>query len=510
MGLDGAWCTLERMNLTLTKTDFKEYLLCNKCLWLKKKRPEEYTPGEFSLFLQKLIKDGYEVEQYVQKLFPTGVSVTGDRTALLARTQELIKGERPIFQATFETPEGLFAKVDILSFNHETRLWDLYEVKASSEIKTDLKHNHIKDVGFQTIVARDAGVPVGESYIIYINKEYRRAGEIDIRKLFIMENVTEQIRTEEAGVREEIRKALELLSMDEVSRTGCECVYKSHGQWCDCFALFNPEVPEYSVHHLVQGNKLRLLIDVGVLDIKDIPDDFDLTDIQRDKATLQKVGRPIIDAEAIDERLSKLAYPLYFLDYETYGTPIPLLDGYKTNQQIVFQVSVDKLNEDGTLEHFEYLADKLHGATEGLVLMLAQTIGPVGNVVVWYESFEKGRNMELAELHPEYREFLENLNSRVFDLMKVFKDDYQHPDFLGSASIKKVLPVLLPELSYKSLDIQNGTMALSEWEKMIKGGMSAEEVAKTKENLLKYCALDTMAMVEIFRALQREVAGKVL
>lgn len=488
--------------MTLTKTDFKEFLLCDKCLWLKKKRPEEYTPGEFSLFLQKLIKDGYEVEEYVQKLFPGGVFVSGNKETLLARTQELLHGSETIFQATFETAQGLFAKIDILNFNTETRKWDIYEVKASSEIKTDLKHNHIKDVGFQTIVAEDAGVNVGDSYIIYINKEYRRAGEVNINQLFIIENVTEQIREEKAVVRAEIERALVMLKKDDVSLVGCDCLYKSHGQRCDCFHKFNPQVPEYSVHHIVQGNKLRQLLDMGVLEIADIPEDFDLTDIQRDKVTLQKTGRPIINDEAIAEMLGQLTFPLYFLDYETYGTPIPLLDGYKTNQQIVFQVSVHKLDADGTLEHFEYLADGLPGATSGLLEALRGCVGPVGSVIVWYESFEKSRNMELAELHPEHRDFLEDINSRVFDLMKVFKEDYQHPDFQGSASIKKVLPVLLPELSYKSLDIQNGTMALSEWEKMIKGEMSDEDIKKTKANLLKYCALDTMAMVEIFEVLR--------
>lgn len=490
--------------MTLTKTDFKEFLLCDKCLWLKKKRPEEYTPGEFSLFLQKLIKDGYEVEEYVQKLFPDGVFVSGNKETLLARTQELLRGSNSIFQATFETKQGLFAKIDILNFDTEAGRWDIFEVKASSEIKTDLKHNHIKDVGFQTIVAKDAGVNVGDSYIIYINKEYRRAGEVVINQLFTIENVTEQIHEEKEVVRAEIERALVMLKKDDISLNGCDCLYKSHGQRCDCFHKFNPQVPEYSVHHIVQGNKLRQLLDMGVLEIADIPENFDLTDIQRDKVTLQKTGRPIINTEGINETLSQLTFPLYFLDYETYGTPIPLLDGYKTNQQIVFQVSVHKLEADGTLEHFEYLADGLPGSTSGLLDALRGCVGPVGSVIVWYESFEKGRNMELAELHPEHRGFLEDINSRVFDLMKVFKEDYQHPDFQGSASIKKVLPVLLPELSYKTLDIQNGTMAVSEWGRIIKGEASDEEIEKIKENLLKYCALDTMAMVEIFEVLRKK------
>ncbi len=489
-------------NITiLTKTDFKEYLLCNKCLWLKKKCPEEYIQGDFSLFLKKLIKDGYEVESYVQKLFPDGVFLSGDKEALISRTKDLLTGDKPIFQATFETDSGLFAKVDILDFNKKTNKWDLYEVKASSEIKTDIKHNHVKDVIFQTIVAEDSGVDIGDSYIIYINREYRRSGDIDLDKLFIVENIVEKVVEQKELVRGEIQCALDMLKKDDVSLDGCDCLYKSHGQRCDSFFKFNPNVPEYSIHHIVTGNKLKTLLEEGLLDIKDIPEDFELTDIQRDKVSLQKIGKPLIDKIAIKQTLSELVFPIYFLDYETYGSPIPLLDGYKTNQQVVFQVSLHVLREDGTLEHFEYLADKLDSATRGLVDMLKANIGDVGSVVVWYESFEKGRNAELAELHPEDKEFMEDLNNRVFDLMKVFKKDYLHPDFQGSASIKKVLPVLLPELSYKNLDIQNGTMALSEWEKIIKGKLSKEEAEKIKQNLLKYCELDTLAMVEIYKKL---------
>ena len=300
-----------------------------------------------------------------------------------------------------------------------------------------------------------------------------------------------------------LAKALEHnTSSRNVSLEGCECLYKSHGQRCDCFFKFNPQVPEYSVHNIVTGNKLKLLLADGILNIEDIPDHFDLTDIQGDKVSLQKLNKPIIGKESIEQTLSELVFPIYFLDYETYGSPVPLLNGYKANQQVVFQVSLHVLQEDGTLNHFEYLAGKLEGATRELLDTLKTNIGSVGSIVVWYESFEKGKNAELAELHPEDKTFIEDLNSRIFDLMKVFKKDYAHPDFKGSASIKAVLPVLVPELSYKTLDVQDGTMALSEWEKMIKGNIPDADIEKTKNNLLKYCALDTLAMVEIYKKLK--------
>lgn len=490
----------------LTKTDFKEYLICPKWLWVKKKKPELYVEGEMSLFLEKLIKDGYEVEGYAQKLFPDGTEITGDKPTLIAKTNNLLQEHKTMFQATFQTENGLFAKVDVLSFNNETQKWDLYEIKASSEIKTDLQHNHLKDITFQTITAKESGVDVGNSYIIHINKEYRRNGDINPSELFIIEDVTDKVQADKENVRLEINEALSLFSKEEVSIDGCECLYKSHGQRCDSFELFNPSVPKYSVHHIVGGKKLQSLLDDNILDVKDIPDDFDLTDIQRGKVVLQKSGKPLIDTNSIRGTLSNLTFPLYFLDYETFGKPYPVLDGYKTNQQIVFQVSLHIVQENGDIEHCEYLGNDFETSTTGLLEMMREKIGPTGSVIVWNEGFEKGRNKELAEIHPEYADFLEDINRRVYDLMLVFKKDYLHPDCFGSASIKKVLPVLLPELSYKNLEIQDGTMALSEWERSTKDGVSSTERESIRENLLKYCKLDTLAMVEIWKVLKKTVS----
>ncbi len=498
--------------MNLTKTDFKEYLLCKEGLWLKKKQPDDYTAGEFSLFLEKLINDGYEVEEYVHRLFPDGVALEGDEESLLADTKKLVEladkptgtecASKPIFQATFKTDEGLFVKIDILNFNKETRKWDIYEVKSSSDIKTDIKHNHIKDITFQTIVAERSGISIGESYIIHINKKYKREGEIDLRELFVFVNVSDDVNTERNVVESEIKNALLLLSQDKIPMDSCSCLYKSSAQRCDSFEFFNKGVPKYSVHNLFRGNKLRQLVDESIFDIADIPDDFKLTEKQEEQVTLQRTRKPLIDKNEIEETLSSLKFPLYFLDYETFGKPIPLLDGYKTNQQIVFQFSLHVLESDGTLKHYEYLAEKMPDATKTLLSVLKAHIGPVGSIIVWYESFEKGRNKELAELHPEYKEFLEDVNNRIFDLMKVFKKDYLHPDFNGSASIKNVLPVMLPELSYKALDIQNGTMALTEWERMLAEDTQDEDRKEIKKNLLEYCKLDTLAMVEIYKKLE--------
>ena len=493
--------------MNLTKTEFKEYLLCDKSLWLKKNKPELYTAGEFSLFLQKILKDGDEVESYVQKLFPEGVMITGSNLALLEKTKELLGDKGTLFQATFETEAGLFAKVDILKWNQETEKWDVYEVKASTEIKSDFKHNHLKDIAFQVAVVEDVlgTEEVGENFIIYINKDYRRGETLNLEELFIIENMTREVHEILSEVKEETTTALNLLHKEEITYQDCPCLYRTTGQRCDTFFFFNPDVPEYAVHNIVSGKKLTQLVDERIFEIENIPEDMKLTLIQAAKVDLVKSGVPRIDHDAIRDTLSGLVFPLYFLDYETLAKPMPPLPGYKPNQAIVFQVSVHKLTEDGTLEHFEYLADDIEHASEGLVKMLQEVVGDTGHVIVWYESFEKGRNAELAELHPEVREFFMQMNERVFDLMKVFTQYYADPAFGGSFSIKNVLPVMLPELTYKSLEIQNGTMALSEWEKMVTGKMTPEYRAQTRENLLRYCELDTRAMVELYKILKAKV-----
>jgi hypothetical protein len=103
---------------------------------------------------------------------------------------------------------------------------------------------------------------------------------------------------------------------------------------------------------------------------------------------------------------------------------------------------------------------------------------------------------------PEYKEAMEAINDRVVDLIIPFKQKwYDDPRFEGSASIKKVLPVLCPELTYKTLNIQEGGSAQRLWMEAVLDGARASEKDKILADLLKYCELDTLAMVELYRKL---------
>ena len=129
---------------------------------------------------------------------------------------------------------------------------------------------------------------------------------------------------------------------------------------------------------------------------------------------------------------------------------------------------------------------------------------PSGSIVTWNKQFEIGINKKLAAREPHAAAFLEGLNARVVDLMEVFSSQaYVHPGFKGRTSIKYILPVLVPDLSYKILEVQEGGTASQTWNAIVTGDLAPDEAASKRAALLTYCALDTRAMWEICRVLMR-------
>jgi hypothetical protein len=204
------------------------------------------------------------------------------------------------------------------------------------------------------------------------------------------------------------------------------------------------------------------------------------------------------------EFLSSFVFPLYFLDYETLSSVVPLFDGHTPYQQVPFQYSLHTVSAPGgVLEHFGYLHNEYSDPIRPLTESLASHIGNTGTILVWYENFEKSRNTEMGDSDHGCFSFYKDINDRIIDLMTPFSCGwYAHKDFLGSASIKKVLPVLVPELSYMDLDIHEGVTAQRIWMDTILDGKNGDDREKILNNLFEYCKLDTLAMVRIFQKLQ--------
>jgi len=407
-----------------------------------------------------------------------------------------------LYQATFVTDDDLEARLDILKRN-EDNTFDIFEVKSSSSVKQWAGQDHIRDVAFQKIVLERCGLAVSSVNIIHLNSDYVRGRKLDLEALFVTEDITERVDEIIDTVSDEISTAKGWFAQGSIDETGCSCRFKTRSNHCGSFTYFNGQIAKTSAYNIpyISSSKLGLLLEAGIEDMADIPTNFDLSDKQLTYVQAAQTGKPQINEAEMESLLSEYTYPLYFLDYETYATAVPKLEGLSPHSNIPFQASLHILREDSELEHFEYLSNELI-YPEDLVKYLAEHIGDTGAIVVWNDGFEKGRNREMGECFGEYEDFFEDLNERIVDLEDVFKTTYVHPEAAGYTKLKVIYPTLLPGgKSYNDLEVQNGTMAMSKWEEMVTGDMSAEDRQQRRKELLAYCELDTLAMVEIYQFL---------
>ena len=492
--------------MQLTKTNFIQYLKCPESLWLLKNKPDVYPNGEFSLFLEKLIKDGYEVEEYAKMLFPDGVDLPDNCDSTF--TSEKLKDDNVFyFQPSFLTKSGAFARIDILEKLNNNK-FHIYEVKSSTSIKTDNKHNHLKDICFQKYVCENLGMKISKLSIVYLNKNFVKNGKIKPDNLLTIEEVTDKIDNLYNIVKIEINNALNFIKNPSIDESQCSCKFNTRSNHCDSFSYFNKNISNKSIYAInrVSKKKIIQLLDsnqFNIIDI-DVSSEIKFSDFQLNQIHSAKNMKPIVDKTNIKKTLEKLEYPLHFIDYETFPSAVPKIDQLSPHKHHVFQVSIHSLSENGNISHFEYLADKMELNNKMLTKMRGFT-KLEGTFISWHASFEKSRNKDLINWFPEFITYLEYINLHMFDLEDIFKKYYIDYRFNGSTSIKNILPILCPNLSYSNLEINNGTIALDTWGRMVFDDNFNEDINLTRKNLLSYCELDTKAMVEIYFKLKKMV-----
>jgi CRISPR/Cas system-associated exonuclease Cas4 (RecB family) len=467
---------------TFTKSDYIQYLKCPKELWLRKNKKElfekEDTPEK-----KFLIDQGYLVQEYAEKLITDMHSGKFESEA----------------KAVYE---NLYTRADILVSTAKGNVFDIYEVKSSSGIK----EHYYSDLAFQKYVFEKSGKKIRNLFLVFINNQYIRKGEIDVKQLFKIEKVTDLVNKLLPSTEKKIAEAIEYIEGDcpEITISDdCEDHLK-----CPFTQHFLPDLPEYTVFDISRINKGKLddLLCLNMVDIKSVPDDFPLSPKQRLQVQLAKSEEIIIRKSAIKKELSKLKYPLYFIDYESLNYAIPLFDNIRPFQQMVFQYSLFiQKSPKSKIIHKEFLADGTKEPSGELAKALSHDINiPGGTFIVWNKTFEMSRNKEMAALYPDYKDVMKQFNDNVFDLMTIFSNQYYvHPHFKGKTSLKKVLPVLYKKNCYSDLTINQGQLASVMWFNMIKNIMPRTKKNTLKINLLKYCEMDTYGMVEILNVLKK-------
>lgn len=488
--------------MVLSKSDYTTYLKHPAWLWLKKHDKDKLPPIDAAT--QAIFDTGHSFEQYAEALYPGGVTLGfndfDEYLSLPERTaQALGEGLGTIFQGRFEHEKLTFI-CDVVQVVNGKEL-DLIEIKSS----TSAKPEHIVDLAFQMVILEKCGFSVRDISVIHVNNQYVRNGAIDPKLITAKTDVTEEVKAKREYTLEKIDEALKVVALSEcpdISPIYADA--KAFKEWLEVYKHLKKPKPG-SIFDLCQmdANTLKNLQANNITRIKDIPDDFALKPKQRMQVDALRQGHPTIQTNKIKDFLHSFTYPLYFFDYETLGSLVPYFDGLKPYQQLPFQYSLHVLDSpNAELRHMGYLHRDSSNPAESLTKTLISQIGNVGSVITWNMSFEKSCNTLLGELLPEHAEFYEKLNERIVDLMQPFWQGwYIDAGFKGSASIKAVLPVLVPELSYKDLDIQEGASAQRLWMEAVLDGKRPNEKEKILDDLLDYCKLDTLAMVEIYNVL---------
>jgi hypothetical protein len=501
--------------MILSKSSYLTYLKHPAWLWLLANDPEIIPKPDADTLA--IFASGHRFEEYAEQLFydgyTLGYTVDGHfdwklYQSLPERTTEALNSDHTVlFQGRVEV-DGLTCIFDVLE-RTAMGTFNLYEIKSSSSAKRE----HEYDLAFQTYVLEKVGITVDKIAVIHVNSEYVRNGEVDPKQIADETDVTNAVRALMAETAENIAKALAVMVLSEMPDPSPR--FARNGafyEWLSIYEAIVGEFPPYSIYHLagVGARKIGELEDIGVTLINDIPEEFALTSRQLSQVQAVKRNQQHIDHERIEQFINTIQYPLYFLDYETFSGVIPPFDNLRPYQQVPFQYSLHIIElPDAEVQHKEYLHTENTLPVYNLLAQMVQDIGPDGTVLVWHESFEKGRNVEMASLAPEYNAFLYNLNDRIIDLKTPFAEEwFVDKDFFGSASIKDVLPVLAPDLTYKDLNIRDGNTAQRVWMELIQQGLHQDKREGILNDLRQYCELDTFAMVRIWKYLYQFNLGE--
>ena len=497
-------------NIYLSKSKYCRWVQCQKILWLEKYKPECATPEDKTV----IFENGHKVGELAKGLFGDYEDIPFDKTItpMIKQTEELMpKKPNVITEASFDYDHN-FCSVDVLK--NDVDGVEIYEVKSSTKVK-DI---YLDDAANQYSVLSNLGYNVKKVCIVYVNKEYVK-GELPVEdeldQYFNIEDVTAIALSKQDEIQsniDEINRFMEQYGEDNEPPTCLEL--KCFNPYdCDFWQYCTQDLPKPNVFDVAGMWKSKNFekYNEGKVSFEDLlyedlnPKYIEQVDFEvNDK-------EPKINKPAIARTLNSLEYPLYFIDYETYNQPIPEVEGTKPYQQLPFQYSLHVIEEEGApIEHKEFLAevddeDFIRTFAESMISNLPED----GSVIVYNKSFESSVNRKIGELYPEYADEMARINGNIVDFMVPFKDrNYYSKEMQGSYSIKYVLPALYPDdedLDYDNLrGVHNGGEAFNAFLSL--KGKSKEEQEETREDLLEYCKLDTLAMVKLWDKF-KEVTG---
>ena len=494
-------------HIGISKSRYTLYRQCPKALWLKTYKLEEAIVSDA---LQQRFEAGNVVGDLAMGLFGDFTEVTAytpdgrlDLRKMVEETRKCLdEGVDVICEASFFFNGG-YCAVDILK--KENGGYAIYEVKSSTDADKEV---YAQDVAYQKYILENNGINVSGTYLVCINSDYVLNGELDIHELFQIQDISEAVANEYPLVKSQVEEAKKMLSnIDEEPNEDLD-VHCHKPYDCAFWQYCSRHLPKQSVFNLYRLNfdKKIAHYQQGIITYEQLREE-ELNEKQRMQVECSLNDTIFINNVEIREFLNILSYPLYFLDFETIQPVIPEFQGTHPYQQIPFQYSLHYIEEpNGELKHKEFLGVSGEDPRRALAEQLCKDIPMNVCTTAYNKAFECTRLKELAETYPDLSEHLLNIRDHIIDLLVPFQSGWYYvPAMGGSFSIKSVLPALFPndpELDYHNLEgcVHNGGEAMNIFPKI--KDMSPEDQQAARHSLLKYCELDTYAMVKVWEKLK--------
>jgi hypothetical protein len=378
-------------------------------------------------------------------------------------------------------------------------------------------------------------------YFVLLNHEYVHDGKEYTKQLFSVFNLSGLYEYYNDLLEADIYRMINHLELNDF--TPCNLIRKEcrkgenfQCKFVDfCFSHIPKENSILSYFHSNTGftepketgdihHDTYSLINEGKVDMLDIP----ISWLKDEKHLMQRYcienDYVHIDKPKIEAILKTLKYPLIYLDFEALPCLLPRYFGEKPYTQSVFQYSIHIEHKEGSLElndknHYEFLANPEYDNRRELVVSMISLINKYdSSVVVYHKTFEEQRLKEFQTIFPEYKEELQKIIDRLFDLIDVVKNNkrfykmngfkekassrynFYSPILNGSYSLKKVIKVFAKD-AYNDLEIKNGEEAY----KVFMNLSNFDQIDKENhiQNLLEYCKQDTYAMFQIIQGLKK-------
>jgi len=415
------------------------------------------------------------------------------------RTRELLGSRKPIFEAAMAA-EGALAFADVmLPVEKRGRPeWRIVEVKSFGSVKD----YHRDDAAVQAFVSRAAGVPLASISVAHIDTQWVYQGDDQYKGLLLEEDITEEAFERGAEVKEWVTEAhaLAARSKEPKKATGAHCTSPYECGFLS-YCRSKEDQPKFPIDVLPRiSKKIRSYVEEKKLtELKQVPNKLlNETQLRVKKHTLS--GKVYFDAKGAAKALAQYPLPGLFLDFETISFAIPIWSQTRPYQQIPFQFSVHTVLQHGAIAHAAFLDLSGKDPSLGFAKTLIEACDGSGPIFVYNAAFEKSRITELGDRFPKLRKALLALNDRVVDLLPIAQRHYYHPDQSGSWSIKALLPTMVPELDYQTLDgVKDGGMAMDAFLEAIHPQTTEDRKTEIARQLQKYCELDTYAMVRTWQ-----------